>query len=161
MILCYYETHWGWYLGFETCSSWHWTRSVFCDSLVDILNVRKYTAWITILFSNNTCELPPAVSWWLRCHQPLCCTTRATLLCTLVSARLIMVASACTTNTQHTLTGHCNTHTHTPAVYVRLHNHRRSTFGSATSLYYVIQLFDNLEGTWKKRPAASVAAIGV
>ena len=111
-ILWYYETHWGWYLGVETCSSWHWTWSVFCDSLVDILNVRKYTAWITILFSNNTCELPPAVSWWLRCHQPLCCSTRATLLCTLVSARLIMVASACTTNTQHTLTGHCNTHTH-------------------------------------------------
>jgi len=32
VILCFYETPWKWQLGVETCSNWHFTWSVFCDS---------------------------------------------------------------------------------------------------------------------------------
>jgi len=31
VILCCYETPWRWHLGAETCSSWQFTWSVFCD----------------------------------------------------------------------------------------------------------------------------------
>ena len=72
--------------------------------------------------------------------------TRAIPHCTLGTARPVPVASCVHNSTLQTAFGNCVTDRHTPAVYERLSNDRRSAFRNATSRYYVIQIGNSMEG---------------
>jgi len=156
-ILCCYETPWRWHLCAETCSSWQFRWGVFCDKcfivfytvkfLVDILNVRKYTAW-KMEYDRAIAPVTPPGGWWLKGWQPLCCITHVQ------HSIAQWYCASCSGSKLHAqqYTANCNWYLcarHTPTVYERLSNDRSSTFGSATSRYYVIQIGNFMEGIQK------------
>ena len=70
VVLCCYETPWRWHLCAETCSSWHFTWSVFCDSCSVVYCWAHFVGWYSeckeihnmnneILVSNCPCDPPP------------------------------------------------------------------------------------------------------
>jgi len=124
VILYCYETPWRWHLGAETCSSWHFTWSVFCDSCYIVFYSVYFVRWCieykeihemnnVILGSSNPCELPPpsgvgGSQTGNDCAVLHMCKTALHS----ATACPVLVASYMHSNTQQTATGNCVTDTH-------------------------------------------------
>ena len=164
VILCWYETAWRWHLCAKTCSSWHFTWSVFCDSCFIVfywvhfvcryIECNEIHSMNSVILVSNSPVTPPRLVA-LRLTTTVLYHTCATLHCTLGTARPVLVASCVHNNTQQTVTGICVTDTH------RLYSDRRSTFSSATSRYYVIQPCNSMEGMQENSLKCQWLASGV
>jgi len=121
VILCCYETPWRWRLSAETCSSWHFTWSVFCDSCFVVFYSVHFVGWYieykeihdinNVILASNSPRGTPGVGGSQTDNH---CAVSHMCNIALHSGieRPVLVPSYMHSNTQQTVTGNCVTDTH-------------------------------------------------